>query len=311
MNADDYNIYVGNAEILRVYKGDTLVWEAVDPPAASNLDASDIEEDTTGTWSADLVGTSGGELAWRWQSDETLISDWIAYTGAGTFDTWTITETFDAEQSGLTFDLVWRSATGITTEVLGSVTRDVAAAASGSPWQSQDIGTVGVAGSYSESGGTHTVQANGADWWGTEDRGHIVYQQVEGDFTLTVRLATAGGSDAWRRGIVMARETLDADARYVAMAWAPSARAKLWRSTAGGTTSSSNTGSATVPHWLRVVRSGDTISAYYSANGDSWIEASSATTLSGLPTTIYAAFAYCAHDDQAAETATFDNVELI
>src|SRR6185436_8901239 len=52
-----------------------------------------------------------------------------------------------------------------------------------SPWQNRDIGSVGIAGSASYSGGTFTVKAAGADIWNTLDEFHYVYQTLNGDGT--------------------------------------------------------------------------------------------------------------------------------
>ena len=45
-----------------------------------------------------------------------------------------------------------------------------------SPWQSQNVGDVGVGGSASASQGTFTVKGSGADIWGTGDAFYFAYQ---------------------------------------------------------------------------------------------------------------------------------------
>src|SRR3712207_4595055 len=50
-------------------------------------------------------------------------------------------------------------------------------------WHSRDIGSVGLAGSANESGGTFTVKGAGADIWGTADGFHYAYRMVTGDAT--------------------------------------------------------------------------------------------------------------------------------
>ena len=55
-------------------------------------------------------------------------------------------------------------------------------------WQTKDIGTVGLAGTYSESAGTHTVRGAGADMYGTADAFRFAYQTITGDVTITARV---------------------------------------------------------------------------------------------------------------------------
>src|SRR5687768_1124962 len=54
----------------------------------------------------------------------------------------------------------------------------VARAALPAPWTSTDIGSVGLAGSGSETGGQFTVRGSGADIFGTADAFHYVYQRL-------------------------------------------------------------------------------------------------------------------------------------
>ncbi|MEJ7654387.1 MAG: hypothetical protein WKH64_14200 [Chloroflexia bacterium] len=49
-----------------------------------------------------------------------------------------------------------------------------------SPWMNQNIGSVGLSGSASLNG-TFTVNASGADIWGTSDSFHFLYQPLSGD----------------------------------------------------------------------------------------------------------------------------------
>ncbi|MEJ7654384.1 MAG: hypothetical protein WKH64_14185 [Chloroflexia bacterium] len=52
-------------------------------------------------------------------------------------------------------------------------------------WANQDIGVVGSSGSASHSNGTFTVNASGADIWGTSDSFHFLYQPLSGNAQTT------------------------------------------------------------------------------------------------------------------------------
>src|SRR3954467_7302594 len=86
-----------------------------------------------------------------------------------------------------------------------------------SPWAAQDIGAVAIRGDASASGGTFTVRGSGADVWGTADAFQFVWQRWTGDGTITARVATANGTQAWVKAGVMIRERLTPDSPHAFM----------------------------------------------------------------------------------------------
>ena len=63
--------------------------------------------------------------------------------------------------------------------------------------QSQDIGSVGIPGSYSESGGVLTVCSAGADIQGSADSFRYSWQPLTGDGQITARVASQSNSGLW------------------------------------------------------------------------------------------------------------------
>jgi hypothetical protein len=63
-------------------------------------------------------------------------------------------------------------------------------------------------------------------------------------------------------------------------------------------------------NWVRLVRTGTTISAYASANGNAWTLVSTAT-LTGLSNTVYVGLAVTSASSSTLSTATFDNVQVV
>jgi hypothetical protein len=61
-------------------------------------------------------------------------------------------------------------------------------AAPGTSWLSQDVGAVGVAGAFSQSNGTFTVNGSGADIWYGTDELRYVFQAVRGNYLFTARV---------------------------------------------------------------------------------------------------------------------------
>jgi regulation of enolase protein 1 (concanavalin A-like superfamily) len=80
------------------------------------------------------------------------------------------------------------------------------------------------------------------------------------------------------------------------------------RSTAGGASTVVTGTTAGAPQWIRVVRSGNTLSGYSSADGLTWAAISRSTITTG--STVYVGLAVTSHDPSTVATATFTNVAV-
>ncbi|HET6957981.1 MAG TPA: hypothetical protein VFI56_15405, partial [Vicinamibacterales bacterium] len=60
--------------------------------------------------------------------------------------------------------------------------------------------------------------------------------------------------------------------------------------------------------WVRLVRSGNTLTGYQSADGNTWTQISSATV--PLPTHVYVGLAVTSHLASRSTTASFSNVTV-
>jgi regulation of enolase protein 1 (concanavalin A-like superfamily) len=80
------------------------------------------------------------------------------------------------------------------------------------------------------------------------------------------------------------------------------------RVVADGTSTHTAGAAAPAPQWVRLVRTGDAISAYSSPDGTNWTLVGTETVAMG--STVYVGLAVTSHDNGAAATATFDNVEV-
>lgn len=177
-------------------------------------------------------------------------------------------------------------------------------------WQSQDIGSVGYAGSATHSTSLFTVTGAGGDIWGNTDAFNYAFLPVTNNCTIIARVTSVQGVNVWSKAGVMIRESLAPNARNAFVAVTPG-NGVTWqyRSTTGGTTANNNTTGLTAPYWVRLVRSGNTFTAYRSANGVNWTQQGSSQTIS-MASTVYAGLAVTSHDTSTACTAAFDNVSL-
>ncbi|HYC86873.1 MAG TPA: alpha-amylase family glycosyl hydrolase [Chryseosolibacter sp.] len=177
------------------------------------------------------------------------------------------------------------------------------------PWQTSDIGAVATAGSASYANGTFTVNGSGADVFDFADEFRFVYQQFSGNVTVTARVGSLTNTNAWAKAGVMIRETLAANASNAAMLLTPSNgfNFQYRNGTGAGSTAAGNAG-GTIPNWVRITRSGNTLTGYRSTNGTTWTQTGSVTIT--MPAAVYIGFFATSHNDGVVTAATFTNVAV-
>lgn len=177
------------------------------------------------------------------------------------------------------------------------------------PWQAQDIGAVGAAGTATASAGTFTVRGAGADVWGSADALHFAWQRLTGDFDVVSRVASVEYVHAWTKAGVMIRERLTADSAQAFMLVSPAKGIAFQRRVAtGGLSTSTSGGSGTAPAWVRLARRGSIVTASRSLDGVTWTTVGSDTFSMGSE--VYAGLAVSSHDPSRLASATFDNVAI-
>jgi ABC-type transport system involved in multi-copper enzyme maturation permease subunit len=180
------------------------------------------------------------------------------------------------------------------------------------------IGVLSAAGSSrscqgsSTSSGTPSEQACGS---GTPTLGpggepvsdsfSFVHRQLDGDGSITVRVTSlseqvtppngAAGPDgaplaqpgtvAWAKAGVIVKATTTQGAPYAAIMTTATHGVRMQYNFTHDVPGSATTVSAAAPRWLRLMRAGDTLTGYESADGSSWTKVGIAT-LSGLPSSV-------------------------
>ena len=180
------------------------------------------------------------------------------------------------------------------------------------PWQDQDIGAVVLVGSATYAGGLFTVLGSGDDIWDVADGVHFVFQSLDGDGEILLRVVTQDMSThAWAKAGVMIRETLNADSAHAMMVVTPGQGTSFqYRMSTGQISVDATPGNGVIaPCWLRIARSGDTLTGYLSADGSTWVEQGIITIPMANP--VYLGMVVTAHNNAALSTATFDNVQVV
>jgi len=191
------------------------------------------------------------------------------------------------------------------------------------PWAGADIGSPspvglsqyqsGVIYSYNGSlGGSFTVSGSGYDIWNTSDQFHYVYQYVGGDTTIQARVFSLANTDVWAKAGIMVRQSLAATSNFAGCVVTPSNGINFqYRNSANPSGGNAGT-SGTVVTWLKLVRSGGNVTAYYAPNSGN-----SPGTWTQLGTTqpiatggAYVGLCICSHNTTTLGTAQFDNVTV-
>ena len=177
-------------------------------------------------------------------------------------------------------------------------------------WQNTDIGSVGIKGSSSSTGGsTFAVSGSGADIWGSGDAFQFAYRTLNGDGQLVARVAAIENTNRWAKAGVMVRASLSGSSAYAMMlVSATSGSAFQWRSAAGASAVGVNGGSGVAaPKWVKIVRAGNVLTGYQSSDGVRWQSVGSATI--PMNASVMIGLAVTSHDNTKIAKGTFDSVK--
>jgi hypothetical protein len=123
------------------------------------------------------------------------------------------------------------------------------------------------------------------------------------------RVATLPNVHAWSKAGVMIRDGLAANAVNAFMTITPGNGAWFQRRlTAGGGTTVTSGATAVAPYWVKLVRQGNTLSGYKSADGVNWTFVASDTVTMGA--TVDVGLAVTSHVNTKLITSTINNVTV-
>ncbi len=158
------------------------------------------------------------------------------------------------------------------------------------------------------------MSGSGADIWNTADAFRFVYQPMTNNCDIRARVTSQTATDPWAKAGVMIRDSLDPSAADGIMPITPGNGFDFQYRSPGGTAAAGNISGGAINaapnNWVRLTRTNTTFYAYISADGVTWTEVGSPTTLSLTNTVYYVGLAVCAHNAGLISTATFDNVTV-
>jgi hypothetical protein len=207
------------------------------------------------------------------------------------------------------WQIVAHNSVGATTGPVWSFTTAAPGGGLPAPWVSQDVGATGLAGSASFAGGVFTVNGSGADIWGNADAFQYVYQPLTGDGQIVARVAGVQNTNMFAKAGVMLRETTAAGAAHVILDVRPDGSIEfMTRLTTGGATTYIGGATQAPPAWLKLVRTGTTVTGSVSPNGTAWTTVGSTSVT--MASTALAGLIVTSHDTSQTNTSTFDNVAV-
>jgi regulation of enolase protein 1 (concanavalin A-like superfamily) len=167
------------------------------------------------------------------------------------------------------------------------------------------------------SSDTITMSAAGTDIWNTADELRFASKRLNGNGTILVKVNGIENTNAWVKAGVMIRESLDPGSRFAAVYGTPGngvhfqARAV----TAGAATSDSAVSTTEqtalkAPVWIKLERSGNSFSGFYSTDGVKWTAMSWNPQTVNMTGNIYVGLAISSHVVGVPATAEFSAISM-
>jgi hypothetical protein len=190
-------------------------------------------------------------------------------------------------------------------------------------WSCGDVGAVAVAGSCrydvdDELVPDFVINGSGADIWNAADEFSYASYAAYGDFSFTARVLSVQNVNRWTKAGVMIRDwngqtPAPAGSRHASFFVTPSTEkgtAFQRRQIDGGVSVHTPGPVTTAPVWVKLVRTGDTIRAYYRiAATDPWVFVGE-QVFDGLPYQLSAMLVVSSHVNGTVAQARFDNVVI-
>jgi fibronectin type 3 domain-containing protein len=173
-------------------------------------------------------------------------------------------------------------------------------------WADSDVGAPGASGGASFANNAYTVSGSGNDIFNSSDNFHFIYQPLNGDGTIIAHVVSQSNTSAGAKAGVMIRATLNGNSAFADVVTTPGNGVLFQdRTTTGGAAATVGSTSRIAPEWVMLVRTGNVITGYASADGQSYTLLGS-TTIS-MAASVFVGLAVTSNNDGTLSTAAFAN----
>jgi alpha-amylase len=182
------------------------------------------------------------------------------------------------------------------------------------PWQDElNIGdAAGLPGSADYYNDTFSIAGSGSGVGGTADGCYFLYQETTGDCGIQARVTDLTDPGPMSKaGVMMRYYNPNAGVINAGVFVSPSDGVVFqWRDTNFGGTASNTVPGISMPCWVKLERSGDTFSGFYSTDGSTWIQIGASQTITGIGALTITGPAVTAGDADKVAIATMDQVSV-
>jgi hypothetical protein len=169
-------------------------------------------------------------------------------------------------------------------------------------------------GNASRTSTKYTVRGWGNDIWGTSDQFQFVYRSLSGDGEIVAHVDSVEDTGTSAKGGVMIRESLTAASPYAMTFARPDDTAFFHSRSATGQSATSNGsgGGTNFAKYVRLVRTGNAFTSYYSTNSASgpWLQLGTTKTIA-MSNTVYVGLAVTSGDGANLCGTTYSTVSAL
>ncbi len=152
---------------------------------------------------------------------------------------------------------------------------------------------------------------NGNDGTVRDDQFQFSSDQYAGDLTIVAQITSFDEANGWSKAGIMFRDSTDSNSTFADILITPDNGIQFqWRTGDGKEPVSAGTGfNVDEPVWVKLVRSGNQFSGFYSTDNVTWIQIGTTQTIA-MSETIRGGLVVCAGDNGAFARATFANISV-
>jgi len=167
---------------------------------------------------------------------------------------------------------------------------------------------------FERADGSILMGSTGGDIWDSADAFRLAYKRLSGNGSIVARVDSIVNTSAWAKGGVMIRESLDPGSKHAMVVVTPGNGVALQnRPTTNQASLSINEVGLVAPYWVKLTRTGDSLTAERSEDGLTWVpitaDAAASTLTISMANDVYIGLALVSNNAGASPTAAeFSNV---